>query len=342
MAANPRRQSLVLLALCAVNLVLTVAALYNYDFFPLIVYVVPMLFASVMLQFRPFALTVLLQVCCVAVVMASLEQTPTRAVVCVVLAAIAAMLLTVSARVKVGLPGSLGESMIIDLRDRLLAQGELPALPASWYAQSALRSADGAQFAGDFMVASRAPGSDQLEVVMVDVSGKGLSAGTRALQLSGAFGGLLGALPADEFLGAANGYLLRQDWIEGFATAAHMVIDLETGNFEVRTAGHPPGLQWIAGSKTWISLPSDGPALGLIEDARFKAATGSIGSGDALLLYTDGLVESPSQDYRLGIDKLINEAERMLASGIDNGASRLLSRIGTTHDDRALLVLHRR
>ena len=61
---------------------------------------------------------------------------------------------------------------------------------------------------------------------MVDVSGKGEEAGTRALLLSGAFGGLLGALPPAEFLPAANDYLLRQDWDEGFATAVHLSLDL--------------------------------------------------------------------------------------------------------------------
>ena len=56
-----------------------------------------------------------------------------------------------------------------------------------------LRSAGGTPFAGDFVVASRV--GDRLEVAVVDVSGKGQGAGTRALLLSGALGGLLSALP---------------------------------------------------------------------------------------------------------------------------------------------------
>ncbi|UPK76398.1 serine/threonine-protein phosphatase [Nocardioidaceae bacterium SCSIO 66511] len=341
-AASAGRQLLVLAILCAVNLVVTAGALYKSGLFPLIIFVIPMLIASVTLQFWPFAASVAVQACCVGVLVSSEGTSTERNVVVLVLAVIAGMLLTMSARAETGLPGSLGESMIIDLRDRLLAQGELPPLPDSWYAQSALRSADGAQFAGDFMVSARTPGAEKLEVVMVDVSGKGLSAGTRALQLSGAFGGLLGALPPDEFMRAANTYLLRQEWIEGFATAVHIVIDLESGDFEVRTAGHPPVLQWVAGTRSWLSLPSEGPALGLIDDAQFAPATGSVCSGDAVLLYTDGLVESPSQDYVRGIDKLVAEAEHMIDSGVHDGARRLLSRIGTSHDDRALLVLHRR
>ncbi|WP_256959612.1 serine/threonine-protein phosphatase, partial [Streptomyces viridochromogenes] len=66
-----------------------------------------------------------------------------------------------------------------------------------------------------------------------------------------AFGGLLGSLPPHAFLPAANGYLLRQDWDEGFATSIHLVLDLDSGDYELYSAGHPPGLQLSAGSGRW-------------------------------------------------------------------------------------------
>ena len=72
------------------------------------------------------------------------------------------------------------------------------------------------------------------------MSGKGEQAGTRALLLSGAFGGLLGALPPGDFLPAANDYLLRQDWEEGFATAIHLSLDLAPAPSRCARAGHPP------------------------------------------------------------------------------------------------------
>ena len=59
--------------------------------------------------------------------------------------------------------------------------------------------AGGASFSGDFLVAG-AGIDERMEIVLVDVSGKGVDAGTRALLLSGAFGGLLGATPSEEFL----------------------------------------------------------------------------------------------------------------------------------------------
>ena len=250
------------------------------------------------------------------------------------------ILLTSFRRSRLGVAGVMGESMLVDLRDRILGQGGIPALPEGWYAESALKSAGGTPFAGDFVVATRS--GDRLEVVVVDVSGKGEQAGTRALLLSGAFGGLLTALPPAEFLPASNAYLLRQEWDEGFATAIHLSLDLVTGDFQVRTAGHPPAVQLVAGTGRWSVIETEGPVLGLIEDAEFECIAGVVRRGDALLLYTDGMVETRRRDIALGIDRLLGQAERLLRGNFDGGATRLVESLGSRNDDRALLVVHRR
>jgi serine phosphatase RsbU (regulator of sigma subunit) len=176
----------------------------------------------------------------------------------------------------------------------------------------------------------------------VDVSGKGVDAGTRALLLSGAFGGLLGALPSEEFLDASNAYLLRQGWEEGFATAVHVAIDLHTGEYLIGSAGHPPAAQFGAGSGKWRLLEAAGTALGIDPAAKYELCRSKLGHGDALLLYTDGLVERPGQDITVGIDKLLGEAERLVPRGFRRGARRLIDalRAGES-DDRALIMIWR-
>lgn len=262
----------------------------------------------------------------------------------VVVAVTAAVVLAVArSRARLGVQGTRGDSMLVDLRDRLRAHGELPALPLGWEAEVVLRSAGGASFSGDFMVASRSDDQRWLEVALVDVSGKGVDAGTRALLLSGAFGGLLGSVPHEEFLPAANRYLLRQAWDEGFATVAHLVIDLHTGEYTNSVAGHPPAVQFAAGSGRWhVSEASEGPLLGVFPDAKFVSERGSLGRGDALLLFTDGLIETPGQDIATGIDKLVGEAERLIRHGFREGARRLVDRVAAGHnDDRAILLIWR-
>ncbi|MGH3509026.1 MAG: PP2C family protein-serine/threonine phosphatase, partial [Nocardioidaceae bacterium] len=245
-------------------------------------------------------------------------------------------------RIGLGVAGSRSESMFVDLRDRIARQSRIPTLPADWFSSMVLRSAGGSKFAGDFVVAAESPDRSWLQIVLVDVSGKGEQAGTRSLLLSGAFGALLGALPVERFLPAANEYLLAQDWSEGFATAVHLAIDLRSGAFELRSAGHPPAVQLNAGSGRWTAMEVEGPVLGLMEGAEFAVERGTLQRGDAVMLYTDGVVETPSRDISLGIDRLVGEAERLFRTGFEAGASRLIGRLSLADDDQALLVLHRR
>jgi hypothetical protein len=243
-------------------------------------------------------------------------------------------------RSRLGVASGMGESMFVDLRDRILAQGGIPPLPDGWHVDRALRSAGGTPFAGDFLVATR-PVPDRLDIVVVDVSGKGEEAGTRALQLSGVFGGLLGAVPPEQFLPAANDYLLRQDWAEGFATAVHLSVHLADGSYEVRTAGHPPAVQRIAATGHWSVLESEGPVLGLMENAVFAPAVGRLADADRMLLYTDGMVEEPRQDIEIGIDRMVTEAEATIEGPLEGSARRLVEAVGSKDDDRALVVVAR-
>lgn len=311
---------------------------------PLLLLMVPMVLGSLLLGPRRLPWFVVFVLVVLAIAVTRQDPLTARIVLAVAVMYLIGFIILMGSfrRSQLGVAGLQGESMLVDLRDRILSQGRLPPLPANWYAESALRSAGGTPFAGDFVVASRHGLDDRLDLVVVDVSGKGEDAGTRALLLSGAFGGLLGALPAEEFLPTANDYLLRQDWEEGFASAVHLTVDLASGDFTVRTAGHPPAVQLLAGSGRWIVLESEGPVLGVLPDVEFTSTSGRLGSGDAILLYTDGLVETSARDIHLGIDKLLGQGERLLREGFDHGARRLIERLGSRQDDRALLLLHRR
>jgi hypothetical protein len=267
------------------------------------------------------------------------------------------MMVTSFRRSRLGVSGTRGESMFVDLRDRISRQGDLPALPEEWYAESVMRTAGGTSFAGDFVVAKRTTSStdlatlarvgsvevgDHLDLVVVDVSGKGVEAGSRSLFLSGALNGIVSALPGERFLPAANRYLIGQQWGEGFATAVHLHLDLADGSFELRKAGHPPAVWLHAGSGRWTVMSSDGPALGLLDDAEFETRCGRLEPGDALMLFTDGLVETARRDITLGIDKLAGQGERLFQRGFDGGAKRVLDAMEQTDDDRALVIVHRR
>src|SRR5437868_4521905 len=176
-------------------------------------------------------------------------------------------------------PGLRGEAMLIELRDRIRAQGTLPDLPEGWGSVSVLRPAGGSSFGGDFLVSSC--DGKTLEVALVDVAGKGVDAGTRALLLSGAFGGLLGSVPQEQFLSSCNAYLRRGEMMEGFVTAVHLALDLASGEYVISSAGHPPAAHLDASSGTWRITQARGIVLGVVADLRLVPERGMLRLGDA-------------------------------------------------------------
>jgi hypothetical protein len=331
------------LVLLVVSTVLIGLAIWRFDeSAPLVTLLVPLVVSSLVLGPRQLPWFVVFVLLVLALVVPTQDDISVRIVLTVlIIFGLGFMVLMASfRRSRLGVAGIQGEQMFVDLRDRILRQGGIPALPDEWYAAAELRSAGGTPFAGDFVVTSRA--GNRLDVAVVDVSGKGQGAGTRALLLSGAIGGLLSALPPSEFLAGANTFLLQQDWDEGFATAIHLSLDLDTGRYHLRSAGHPPAALRHAGSGRWEVLETEGPILGLIDGATFEATSGLMRPGDALLLYTDGMVETRTRDIGSGIDKMLGQAERLLRGKFEGGAERLIDSLGSRIDDRALLLVHRR
>ncbi|WP_243056953.1 PP2C family protein-serine/threonine phosphatase [Nocardioides sp. SR21] len=337
-------QQRTLLWLCVLTVALTALVLIWPATAPLTVLMVPLLLGSLLLGPRELPWFVVLVMVCLMASITAQDRITSRTVLAISVLFLLCFIVLVTSfrRSRLGVGGVMGESMFIDLRDRILSQGAVPDLGDGWMVQGALRSAGGTPFAGDFVVSTRPRHRNSYELVVVDVSGKGEQAGTRALLLSGAFGGLIGALAPGEFLPAANDYLLRQDWDEGFATAIHLSLDLDTGAFELRMAGHPPAAQRDAGSGRWTVHEGEGPVLGLIEDAEFRTVSGVLRRGDALMLYTDGMVETPRRDIGLGIDRMLGQAEGLLRGDFDGGADRLVDALGSENDDRALVLVHRR
>ncbi len=310
---------------------------------PSTVLLLPMFVGSLWLGPRSLPWFVVFVSACFCVLLVDQQTVSYRTIGRAVVTFAIALLIMVTSfrRSRLGVSGPLGESMFVDLRDRISKQGNLPELPPGWLVEAVMKSAGGTSFAGDFIVARRSV-DEKFELVVVDVSGKGVEAGSRSLFLSGAFNGIVSALPGERFLPAANDYLLGQNWGEGFATAIHLHLDLRTGGFELRKAGHPPGVLLHAGSGRWTVLNSDGPVLGLMEEAEFECISGHLSPGDGLLLFTDGLVETADRDITLGMDKLAGLGERLVQRGFDGGAKLLIDSMEQTNDDRALVVVHRR
>ena len=85
-----------------------------------------------------------------------------------------------------------------------------------------------------------------------------------------------------------------------------------------------------------------GPALGLLPDAVYPRVEGVLEPGDALLVYTDGVVESPTADVADGIDWMLGRAEASVGAGLSGLTTELVrqGRAGEA-DDRAAILIRR-
>ncbi len=309
---------------------------------PVSLWVLFLMLGTMLLRFVP--LLILVAVLAGIAMWTSLETTFTsagRTSALLILAVAIALGLYQSSRQRSGLPMALSEAVLTQLRDRLQRQGVVPPLPNGWRSQSATITANGPSYAGDFLVADLRDGR-WLEMALVDVCGKGTSVGPQALQFAGALGGLIGALPPAELMSAANMFLLRQESDESLATAVHVKVDLVTGDYTITSAGHPPALHWHLGERGWSIDNARGMALGVIEEADFTPSRGRLRPGEALMFYTDGVIETTDRDLDDGIEWLREVALQAVdARGFTGMPKRVLKKVPRGDDDRAMLVLER-
>jgi anti-sigma regulatory factor (Ser/Thr protein kinase)/putative methionine-R-sulfoxide reductase with GAF domain len=127
---------------------------------------------------------------------------------------------------------------------------------------------------------------------------------------------------------------------EGMATAAYAVLDPTTGAVRLASAGHPPGVIVPVAGEARILDTRPAPPLGTLPFGTYYETEEKLDPGDALMLYTDGLVERRREPLTTGIERL-----RLHAGGIgsaDSVAQRVVDRLvphGGADDDVALVVV---
>jgi serine phosphatase RsbU (regulator of sigma subunit) len=232
------------------------------------------------------------------------------------------------------------EAFLSALRERLQHESQMPLLPDGWHAESAMIPADGYGYGGDFFVADVVD-DDALQLVLVDACGHGPAAVPDAVQFAGALGALVCSLPVEDVMAAANDYVIRRCRPDTLATAVQIAIRLTDGAYRIRSAGHPPALHWRPETAHWEIDGARGSALGLTERPAMVDADGVLAPGEALMFYTDGVVEARGEDIEDGIERVREIARDVVAEGLAGAAIKILADLPRGEDDRAVLLLWR-
>lgn len=151
---------------------------------------------------------------------------------------------------------------------------------------------------------NQAPG-----LVIGDVAGKGMSASLLMASLQAALRTLAPEYDSPaEVVKRLNGMFLHNIHLTTFVTLFLARFDPRARTLTYCNAGHNPPLLYCTQGNgrepiTW--LRPTGPAIGLVEEAQFKAETVKLSPGDVLLLYTDGVTEAENPtEEQFGMERL--------------------------------------
>ena len=135
----------------------------------------------------------------------------------------------------------------------------------------------------------------RLGIVLGDVSGKGIPAAlfmTVAKTLVKATA--LKGIPTDTCLEAVNSILVDESLSSMFVTLFYGVLDVRSGMLEYTVGGHNPPYLVRGGCVEEVKCKSGFP-VGMFKTAEYESNVVSLGRGDTLFLYTDGITEAMSK-----------------------------------------------
>jgi phosphoserine phosphatase RsbU/P len=128
----------------------------------------------------------------------------------------------------------------------------------------------------------------------------------------------------------------------GYVTACVFVIDPVTGEAEYVNAGHPaPVMRHADGSTTTLD-GATGTVLGPLPDLEYRSTALTIGPGDALFLYTDGLIERRDADLDVGLAWLtaaVRASGPLRRGSAEALVEHTLQRTPLDHDDDICVLI---
>lgn len=245
-------------------------------------------------------------------------------------------------RMMLGIAGQLGRGRrIVETFQTMLLPEALPRVPGIDCAARYLPASDEAEVGGDwFELVELSDG--RLAAAVGDVVGSGIEVAAKM----GQFRTAMRALALD---GSGPSRLLERlsEFTTGlaadgaFATAFVASLDPVRGEVRYASAGHPPA--YLARASGTVIALEDAAAvpLGVESGMAYPEGVLTMGEGDTLVLYTDGLVERRGEDLEVGLERL----RTAIAAGAPTAQMLVTSLIDTVadganrDDDIAVLVL---
>jgi PAS domain S-box-containing protein len=228
---------------------------------------------------------------------------------------------------------------------RSLLPPDLPELPGMEVAARYLAAGAGNEVGGDFYDCFSTGGGDW-GVVIGDVCGKGAeAAAVTALARYTVRASVLHSRRPRSVLAALNEAILREELDYRFCTALYASLTpLERGVTAcIATGGHPLPLVLRRDGRV-EKLGSPGTLLGILAEPQLSEAETVLEPGDALVLYTDGVIEASPGDDAFGPERFADFVSTLAGRDAPAIAERIEEAVldlqsGDLRDDVAVLVV---
>jgi serine phosphatase RsbU (regulator of sigma subunit) len=199
-----------------------------------------------------------------------------------------------------------------DLKTAQVLQASILPTDFSTYSETGIAASmkPALEVGGDFYdVFPVAPG--RLGLVVADVSGKGVAAAFfMAVTRTMLRGVALTGLPPSDCMGHVNDSLCRENPIEMFVTAIYAELHEASGRVTLVNAGHCEPIIMRADGHAELLRRSGNPPLGVMEHKAFAELSFTLGEGEMLFLYTDGITEAFDRDGGLfNVHRLLEIAQ---------------------------------
>lgn len=201
---------------------------------------------------------------------------------------------------------------------------------------------------GDYLTVQKY--SDQnIAAALYDVSGHGVSAALTANLIHSRLQLLLSdRRPPSNVVDMLNRFMVKSiGETHMFATGVFMMLDTENGTVTMTNAGHPDAYLWHTEEKTLEAISSHLPPVGfgpkILGDSNELQL--SVSSGDRLITYTDGFVETVNASGEMiGKDRLREWIQKHIQQNTHDFIASMYDevsnyRAGEADDDLTMMVL---
>lgn len=188
---------------------------------------------------------------------------------------------------------------------------------------------------------------DRISFVLADVAGKGMNSLMIMIMLRAILRLVVNTTQsAATILSWANRGISNESTIDHFASLALINYDSTTGKIQFATAGTTPVYIYSAETKEIKKVSSPSEPIGVEKTTQYVDNEADVKSGDIIVMYTDGLVETVNESgvpYTAGkLTQLIAQNSNLSGKEIANLVKSDIKKFSGSahqHDDQTLLVI---